>query len=330
MRVRAPSRRHWASRHWSLVLVLCLAGLTAVSMQVRCVDAAREAARLAARGDERFGDSSSPAASRPAGRASRCAATASSWWPRSSPTRSYCRASTLRPKRSRRWSHRDDRGSATVVAAAMVAVLLCVTAAGAYLGSVVVARHRAQAAADLAALAAAARLPSGARAACARATAVAREMRSATPGVRWTILMSSITVRVAVVFAGAARAAARAGPVDTRPSESLALARRNSRRRGSAVAIRPAGVAGAWRLRGARPVPPAARCSSQRPAGVEPVNDNRRGGTAPSSAARWASASPAGARAPRGPPRPRTLSCPGVGIRVAQHSGGLCGAYLGT
>jgi len=35
-----------------VVLVLCLAGITAVSMQVRCVDAAREAARLAARGDE--------------------------------------------------------------------------------------------------------------------------------------------------------------------------------------------------------------------------------------------------------------------------------------
>jgi hypothetical protein len=35
------------------VLVLCLAGITAVSMQVRCVDAAREAARLAALGDER-------------------------------------------------------------------------------------------------------------------------------------------------------------------------------------------------------------------------------------------------------------------------------------
>lgn len=30
-----------------------MAGVTAVSMQVRCVDAAREAARLAARGDER-------------------------------------------------------------------------------------------------------------------------------------------------------------------------------------------------------------------------------------------------------------------------------------
>lgn len=34
------------------MLVLCLAGLTAITMQVRCVDAAREAARLAARGDD--------------------------------------------------------------------------------------------------------------------------------------------------------------------------------------------------------------------------------------------------------------------------------------
>lgn len=35
-----------------MALALCLAGLTAVTMQVRCVDAAREAARLAARGDQ--------------------------------------------------------------------------------------------------------------------------------------------------------------------------------------------------------------------------------------------------------------------------------------
>jgi hypothetical protein len=34
------------------VLVLCVSGLTAVAMQIRCVDAAREAARLAARGDD--------------------------------------------------------------------------------------------------------------------------------------------------------------------------------------------------------------------------------------------------------------------------------------
>lgn len=34
------------------VLLLCAASLTAVSVQIRCVDAAREAARLAARGDQ--------------------------------------------------------------------------------------------------------------------------------------------------------------------------------------------------------------------------------------------------------------------------------------
>ena len=55
MPARAPSRRRWASPRWSSVLVLCLAGVTAVSMQVRCIDAAREAARLAARGDDAVG-----------------------------------------------------------------------------------------------------------------------------------------------------------------------------------------------------------------------------------------------------------------------------------
>lgn len=34
------------------VLVLCVAGLTALTAQVRCIDAAREAARLAARGSQ--------------------------------------------------------------------------------------------------------------------------------------------------------------------------------------------------------------------------------------------------------------------------------------
>jgi hypothetical protein len=46
-----------------VVLILCVSGLTAVSMQVRCIDAAREAARLAARGD---GGSASSAAQRTA------------------------------------------------------------------------------------------------------------------------------------------------------------------------------------------------------------------------------------------------------------------------
>jgi hypothetical protein len=34
------------------VLLVCVSGLAAVAMQIRCVDAAREAARLAARGDD--------------------------------------------------------------------------------------------------------------------------------------------------------------------------------------------------------------------------------------------------------------------------------------
>lgn len=102
----------------------------------------------------------------------------------------------------------------------MVVVLLSVTCADVYLGSAVVARHRAQAAADLAALAAAARLPSGAAAACDRATAVARAMRVDDARCQVddldVIVTVSITVRFGVAFTGAARAAARAGPVDTR------------------------------------------------------------------------------------------------------------------
>ena len=97
----------------------------------------------------------------------------------------------------------------------MVAVLLCVTGAGVYLGSVVAARHRAQAAADLAALAAAARLPSGVAAACARATEVAHAMRVDDVQCGVDGLDVVVTARVAVAFVGVAQAAARAGPADT-------------------------------------------------------------------------------------------------------------------
>jgi len=96
----------------------------------------------------------------------------------------------------------------------MVAALLAVTVGGAYLGSAVVARHRAQAAADLAALAAAARLPAGADAACRRATAVARAMRADDVGCTVRGLDAVVSVKVAVPLAGwgSAGAAARAGP----------------------------------------------------------------------------------------------------------------------
>ena len=96
----------------------------------------------------------------------------------------------------------------------MVAVLLSVTGGSAYLGSAVVARHRAQAAADLAALAAAARLAAGPEAACAQAKAVARQMRVSTTGcdVDDLDVVVTVDVRLAVGGSGSTRAAARAGP----------------------------------------------------------------------------------------------------------------------
>lgn len=103
-----------------------------------------------------------------------------------------------------------------MVAVAMVMVLLGITGGGAYLGAAVVARHRAQAAADLAALAAAARLPAGRESACAQAAAVARAMRADDAECAVHDLDVVITVEVAVSAGGwgTARAAARAGPPD--------------------------------------------------------------------------------------------------------------------
>lgn len=103
-----------------------------------------------------------------------------------------------------------------MVAAAMVAALLSVTGGGVYLGSAVVARHRAQAAADLAALAAAARLAAGFETACAQATVVARQMRVGITSCTVDDLdvVVTIEVRLAVDGGGRAQAAARAGPAD--------------------------------------------------------------------------------------------------------------------
>lgn len=101
-----------------------------------------------------------------------------------------------------------------MVAVAMVAALLSVTGAAVYLGSAVLARHRAQAAADLAALAAAERLARGAETACRWARSVAAEMH-----VRTTDCVADdldVVVTVEVRLAGGkwrrAHAAARAGP----------------------------------------------------------------------------------------------------------------------
>jgi len=99
----------------------------------------------------------------------------------------------------------------------MVVVLLAVTGGSAYLGAAVAARHRAQAAADLAALAAAARVPAGPQTACAQANALARAMRVSTAGCAVDNLDVVVTIEVGLTVGrwGTARAAARAGPADT-------------------------------------------------------------------------------------------------------------------
>lgn len=111
-----------------------------------------------------------------------------------------------------------ERGSASLLAVTMIAVLLAITVGACYVGSAMIARHRAQAAADLAALAAAAGLAAGADEACAQATAVADAMRAVLAGcvVDGLDVVVTVDVRVALAVAGAdsAQASARAGPVD--------------------------------------------------------------------------------------------------------------------
>lgn len=98
----------------------------------------------------------------------------------------------------------------------MVAVLVALTAAGGWLGVTVAARHRVQAAADLAALAAAAGVAEGPARACARAEAIATAMRTAVAGCAVEGLDVVVSLQAPVTLGrmgvGVARAAARAGP----------------------------------------------------------------------------------------------------------------------
>ncbi len=98
----------------------------------------------------------------------------------------------------------------------MMAVLLAVTAGAGYVGAALVARHRAQAAADLAALAAATEIPAGVGVACAKASAIARAMETTVTACTADALDVVVTVeaRVSLEWVGnPARAVARAGPV---------------------------------------------------------------------------------------------------------------------
>jgi secretion/DNA translocation related TadE-like protein len=101
-----------------------------------------------------------------------------------------------------------DRGSASLwLLGVGLAVVLLGTVAAA-VASAVVARHRAQAAADLGALAGAAHAGRGEAAACARAAELVRANRARPVGCHLDGLDLVITAEV-----GPARAQARAGPV---------------------------------------------------------------------------------------------------------------------
>lgn len=107
----------------------------------------------------------------------------------------------------------EDTGSASLAAVGMVLLLLAATAGVAVLGSVVIARHRAQSAADLAALSAAAALPSGHRIACGRAISVATAMRATVTDCAVDGLDTVVTVAIDAGVPGwRASARARAGP----------------------------------------------------------------------------------------------------------------------
>lgn len=101
----------------------------------------------------------------------------------------------------------------------MMTVLLVITVCGVYVGSAVIARHRVQAAADLASLAAAARISHGAETACAQASVVARAMDTSVTQCVVDGLDVVVTVEAAVALGrfgiGQARAAARAGPAES-------------------------------------------------------------------------------------------------------------------
>ena len=158
-----------------------------------------------------------PSAWRPRVRHYRCAAKGIT---SSLESAAACRCFPASSWRGRRWRRPsligDDSGVATVVAAFVIAALLSVTLGCLWSSAAVLSRHRAQAAADLAALAAARRLAAGPQRACREAAAVGAAVRASVH--RCTVERLDVVVTAGIPiggpFGGEARATARAGPVD--------------------------------------------------------------------------------------------------------------------
>ena len=116
----------------------------------------------------------------------------------------------------------DDRGIATVWAASAFAVLVCVLAAMLDLAGATAARHRAEAAADLAALAAAGQALHGGDAACARAGQIAAGGGGRVTLCRlrgWEAVVEvEVGVRLTLLGTTTVRGRALAGPAAVEPS----------------------------------------------------------------------------------------------------------------
>src|SRR5690606_26794558 len=98
------------------------------------------------------------------------------------------------------WPESTERGSATVWAVALMALLMAVAVVFTYAGLARVARHRAQSAADLSALAAARLALEGEERACSVARSLARMNRSILDhcSVRESVAEVEVTVRFAL------------------------------------------------------------------------------------------------------------------------------------
>ncbi|MGW0040761.1 Rv3654c family TadE-like protein [Rhodococcus sp. NPDC003348] len=114
---------------------------------------------------------------------------------------------------------RDERGSATVLSCFAMLALVAVVAAVGYLGSALVTRHRAQAVADLGALAAAGVADLGVDGACTAAGEVAGRSRATVLECRlegWdAVVRVAVPVPLSLGYTEAT-AAARAGPAADR------------------------------------------------------------------------------------------------------------------
>ncbi|MFF2086681.1 Rv3654c family TadE-like protein [Nocardia sp. NPDC058176] len=111
-----------------------------------------------------------------------------------------------------------DTGGATAFACIALAALIALTLLIGQVGVAIAARHRAQAAADLGALAAAGVLVEGTEAGCAEAAELARRMGARVARCvveHWDVVVTvEVTVALGIIGKRTVGVAARAGPVD--------------------------------------------------------------------------------------------------------------------